>query len=131
MRNIFISFRETERDLREGFEGMLQNPTSPLRAYPISSRVDVRNKGEDAVRNEIKTLLRKSEIVIFLIGNDSHNSKWIDYEASLALTWHYPYIVVRLPDTTGNYPTPLKKKNIVEVNYNALEIKKHLDSITK
>ena len=40
MRHLFISFRESEQDLREGFEGMIQNPTSPLRAYPISSRED-------------------------------------------------------------------------------------------
>jgi len=47
MVNIFISFREIDRDHREGFEGTLKNPDSSLRGNPISSREDVRDQGEE------------------------------------------------------------------------------------
>ena len=40
MENIFISYRELDKDHREGFEGTVQNPESPLRGNPLSSRKD-------------------------------------------------------------------------------------------
>jgi len=131
MYNIFISFREIDRDNREGFEGMLKNPTSPLRANPISSRNDVRNRGKGVVMGEIKRLMKMSDIVIFLIGNDSHNSEWIDYEIQLALTWHYPYIVVRIPNTSGGFPVPLKNQEFEEISSNPIMIKQNLDALLR
>jgi len=127
MRHLFISFRESERELREGFEGMIQNPTSPLRAYPVSSREDVRNRGEKTIKKEIKGLMKQSDIVVFLIGNDSHNSKWIDYEALLTLNWNYPYIVVRLPNTSGGLPNPLKNQEFEEIEHNPRKIQSAID----
>ncbi len=128
LEKIFISFRETDRQHREGFEGLLQNPNSSLKAIPISSREDVRHQGEDAVKNYIKEMLNESDIMICLIGNDSHNSKWIDYEMNVATSKQLPTIGVRIPNTYGSGSLLFKKRNLPLVNWNVDEIKKKIDN---
>ena len=123
---IFISFREIDRQHREGFEGLLQNPNSSLNAIPISSRKDVRIQGESVVKDHIKKLLNESDVVICLIGNDSHNSKWIDYEIEAAISKQIPIIGVRIPNTHGPGPYLFRKRNLVLLNWNVNEIKREI-----
>jgi len=126
LEKIFISFRESDRQYREGFEGLLQNPNSSLKAIPISSREDVRHQGEAAVKIYIKKMLDESDIIICLIGNDSHNSKWIDYEINVATSKNIPIIMVRIPNTYGSGPLLFKKRNLPLVNWNINEIKREI-----
>jgi len=124
---IFISFREIDRQHREGFEGLLQNPNSSLKANPISSRKDVRVQGENVIKDHIKNMLDKSDVVICLIGNDSHNSKWIDYEIEVATSKKIPILGVRIPNTNGNGPYLFRNRNLPLLNWNVKEIKREID----
>lgn len=121
---IFISFRESDRQYREGFEGLLQNPNSSLNAIPISSREDIRHRGETAVKNYIKEMLDESDIMICLIGNDSHNSEWIDYEIDVATSKNISIIGVRIPNTYGSGPFLFKKRNLPLIDWNVNEIQR-------
>ena len=127
LEKIFISFRESDRQYREGFEGLLQNPNSSLKAIPISSREDVRHQGESAVKNYIKKMLAESDIMICLIGNDSHNSNWIDYEMDVATSKNIPIIGVRIPNTYGSGPLLFKKRDLPIINWNVNEIKREIN----
>jgi len=127
LEKIFISFRESDRQHREGFEGLLQNPNSSLKAIPISSREDVRHQGELAVKNYIKEMLDESDIMICLIGDDSHNSKWIDYEVDVAISKNIPIIGVRVPNTYGSGPILFKKRDLPLINWNVNEIKREIN----
>lgn len=129
MRRIFISFRETEREHREAFEGILQNPNSPLRGIPISSREDVRHEGEEAIRIYIREMLNESDLMLCLIGNDSHNSRWIDYELNVATSKQKPIIGVKIPDTTGAGPELFLKRNLPIVEWNTRRIQSAIDRI--
>ncbi|MBA7578101.1 hypothetical protein ES708_19957 [subsurface metagenome] len=127
--NIFISYRETERDYREGFEGTLQNPNSELRGIPISSRNDVRAKGERAVKNYIKEKIDESNLMICLIGNDSHNSNWIDYELDVATSKQIPIIGVRIEGTSGAGPNLFIKRELPILDWNTSIIAKKIEDI--
>ncbi len=131
MINIFVSFREIDRDHREGFEGTLQNPESPLRGYPLSSRKDIRAEGEDAVKAYIREKMQPSDIIIVLIGDDSHNSKWIDYEMDLATTWQKPIFGVRINGTRGNGPTLFVQRNLEILDWDVSIIATKIDELAK
>jgi len=49
---------------------------------------------------------------IFVIGNNNHNSPWIDREAEIACSRDLGIIAVRLPDTTGALPPKLREMKI-------------------
>lgn len=127
IKRIFISFRETDRQYREAFEGILKNPNSPLKGIPISSREDVRNQGEKSVKNYIKTLINESDCMIILIGNDSHNSTWIDYEMDVATSKEKPILGVRIPSTSGAGPDLFRRRDFIPVEWDTNIIKKNLD----
>nr|QEE16833.1 hypothetical protein DSAG12_02663 [Candidatus Prometheoarchaeum syntrophicum] len=126
---IFISYRETERDYREGFEGLLQNPNSELRGIPISSRNDVRAKGEQAVKNYIKEKIIESDLMICLIGNDSHNSTYVDYEMDVATSKQIPIIGVRIPNTSGGGPNLFIKRELLLLDWNTSNIAQEIEDI--
>ena len=127
IKRIFISFREIDRQNREAFEGILKNPNSPLKGIPVSSREDVRNQGEKSVKNYIKKLIDESDCMIVLIGNDSHNSKWIDYEMDVATSKKKPLLGIRIPSTTGAGPELFRRRLFIPVDWDANIIKESLD----
>jgi hypothetical protein len=126
---IFISFRETERDYREAFEGILQNPNNPLQGIPISSREDVRTHGQNFVKNHIKQLIDNCDVLICLIGNDSHNSPWVDYEIAVATSKQIPIIGVRIPETSGSGPNLFVKREISICEWNTDQIAEEIEEI--
>ncbi len=129
MVNIFISFRELDKDYREGFEGMLLNPNSPLKGTPISSREDVRGKGESAVKKYIREMIDQSHIVIVLIGNDTHISEWIDYEMDLSTSKRKPIFGVRIEGTTGGGPDLFKRRNLHILDWDPNQISEKINKM--
>lgn len=129
LKRIFISFREIDRQNREAFEGILKNPNSPLKGTPISSRKDVRNQGEKSVKNYIKGLIDESDCIIVLIGNDSHNSTWIDYEMEVATSKKKPILGVRIPSTSGAGPELFRQRLFIPIEWDVNIIKENLDRI--
>ncbi len=122
MKQIFLSFREAENDHREGFEGMLQNPNSSLKGIPISSRDDKLSEGEKAVKDYIIEMIKQCDIVLVLIGDDSHNRKWIDYELQVATSNQKTIKGVRIPETSGAGPKLFRKRKLPLLRWDADEI---------
>jgi hypothetical protein len=126
MKKIFVSFRETDNDHREGFEGMLQNPNSPLRGIPISSRVDKRGEGDKAIEDHINEMIEQCDIVLVLIGDDSHDRKWIEYEMQVATSKQKKIKGVRIPETTGGGPKLYRERKLPLLEWDANEIAKEI-----
>jgi len=124
MKRIFISYCERDKDYREGFEGLLQNPNSRLRAIPISSREDKRSEGKEAVDNYIKKMIKESDIVICLIGDDSHNRPWLEREIELAISMNKKIIGVQIKDKKGAPPSLFIEHNFPLVEYDIDAINK-------
>ena len=111
---MFISYREINRAHRDGFIGMMENPNNSFSYTPEYSEEDIRYKGEQAVKNYIKEKMGLCNLVICLIGNDSHNSPWIDYEMDVAISQQKPIIPVRIPNTSGGLPPKIRYLPIIE-----------------
>lgn len=127
MRRFFISFREIDCEYRDAFEGILQNSNSPLRGIPISSREDVRQEGEEVIRSYIIEMIDTSSVILCLIGNDSHNSRWIDYELNVATSKKKLIIGIRIPDTTGAGPELFIKRKLPIIEWNTRRIQSTID----
>jgi hypothetical protein len=70
---------------------------------------DVRQQGDTAIKSLLSPLLTGASCVLVLVGNNSHNHGWVDYEVNHALSGRKLVIPVRLPNTFGAGPSPLQK----------------------
>ena len=83
-RRIFISFNYTDKGLRNDLSKMFQPFGGPIKGKPDWVKIDVSTSGADAIKKEIRRIMRGCKIALFLIGLDVHNSPYINYEMAYA-----------------------------------------------
>jgi hypothetical protein len=57
---------------------------------------DFRQMGEEAIKKHLRPRIKGCAAVLVLIGNDTHNHHWIDYEVQVAKSEHKQVIAVRI-----------------------------------
>jgi len=65
---------------------------------------DHRQGGSNAIREHLNTKLQGASAVLVLVGNDTHNHKWVDHEAQYGRSNHKRVVPVRIQGTTGGLP---------------------------
>lgn len=69
---------------------------------------DVRQDGERAVRAYLSPKLTGAAVVLVLVGQNTHNHAWVEYEVNHALSQRKKVVLVRIPGTTGVPPPPVR-----------------------
>lgn len=82
---------------------------------------DLRPQGENAIERKIREEVKSAQKMLILVGNNTHNRPWIDYEISIAGSLQMPRFWVRLPKRTGAPPKEVRG-NIRQLNYNKEDI---------
>jgi MTH538 TIR-like domain (DUF1863) len=82
---------------------------------------DLRQDGKNVVRASIRADIDRSDVILVLVGNSSHNRPWIDYEIDVAQSKEIPIYWVRLPNRTG--APPLEVRNIEGIDFNETAIR--------
>lgn len=80
---------------------------------------DMRASGKEEIKNHLREKIRGAAVVAVLIGNDTHNHKWIEAEVELANSFHKKVITIRVPNTTGAPPEILKKYQMINFDPDA------------
>jgi hypothetical protein len=65
---------------------------------------DVRAEGDTAIRNHLHPKINGAAVVLVLVGKDTHNHAWADYEVRAAQSLRKRIVVARIPNTTGAPP---------------------------
>jgi hypothetical protein len=84
---------------------------------------DVRNKGEPAIKKYLHPMLEKMSILLVLVGEDSHNRFWMDYEIDFAINRKKRIIGMRIPETTGGSPPKINDFELLAFHPDALRKK--------
>lgn len=119
---IFLSYKWEDKENANGLEGLLNNPNNKYRHFTERERQDLRDKGENTVKEYLKGIIRGCEALICLIGSDTYNASGVKYELEVAKSLGKKIVAVRIPDTTGSLPPLLKSWGISEKKWNAKEI---------
>ena len=70
----------------------------------VYEQEDVRQDGRKAIEKHISPLIQSSQALVMLVGDNSHNHSWLDYEVQNAKSAGTPVISVRIPNTNGGPP---------------------------
>ena len=90
--------------MRGNLESMFQSNGGPIQGKAEWVKRDVSHLGEEAIENEIKKSMDKCVLALILLGQDVHNSPWIEFEVYYAFKKRMICIGIEHPH--GNYVPP-------------------------
>lgn len=126
MRMVFLIHRGVDRFGVSGFKGLIDD----LNGYnAIYDKEDVRHDGLVAIKQYLRKLMKPCEMVALLVGEDSHNGRYLEYELSLSRNWGKKRVAFRISGTTGGLPPEWKNAGIQVYGSKRVIVKKALDSI--
>lgn len=111
-RNIFLSYVFEDYAYREQIKdwahrGLLGNVDI------ITETDDVRQGGISAIRAHLRPIMRSADVLLVLVGQDTHNRHWVDEEIHYCATSGKPIVVTRLPNSTGAAPPEVRGKRMI------------------
>ena len=129
MKNLFISFAERDRRYLNDFISILKNPNNKLEGNPIYSRENKRNEGKDAIEEYIKGMITQADLVICLIGDNSHNRPWLEKEVELATSMDKAMFGVQIEGTSGGPPEKFRERDLTVVEWNINEMNNEVNRL--
>ncbi|HZH78877.1 MAG TPA: TIR domain-containing protein [Archangium sp.] len=118
--SVFISYVYEEKSFKDKVVQWIRGQRLGSDVVATYERSDVRQEGENEIRNHLRPIIEGCAVVIVLIGDDSHSRKWIDYEVAVAQSLHKVIIPVRIPGTRGGLPREIAAVPEVTFEPNAL-----------
>jgi len=107
-RDVFISYNYADREVAHNVHVFFQPQGGACQGKPVLVQEDVASGGDEAIKEAIQDLMEECKAVLFVVGDDSHNSPWINYEAKLARSWGIPMVAVQAPNANGDVPNEIK-----------------------
>lgn len=102
--SIFISYVYEDKPYRDNVERWFEQGKVGPNRVTIAEFTDFRQHGDRAVETHLKPMLRGAAAVLCLVGQNTHNSQWVQYELSVASSLNKKIILARIPGTTGAAP---------------------------
>ncbi|RKH71733.1 TIR domain-containing protein [Corallococcus interemptor] len=118
--SVFISYVFEERPYKDKVASWIEGLRLGSNVVVTYERADVRQQGEQEIRNHLRPLIQGCAAVFVLVGDTSHSRKWIDYEVSVARSLHKIVIPIRIPGTRGGLPREIQNEHEVVFEPNAI-----------
>ena len=125
---IFVSYNFNDREISRSINNFTQSHGGPVRGNFVFVKNDVSAYGDSAIDKEINEVMSGCDSAFFVIGNNSHNSPWINREAALAISKGLKIVVSSFPKTNGGIPSKLRNTPYTEVKWTHSEIAKELNN---
>lgn len=92
---VFVSYRSlSESHYKALLQAWSANKKFRFSFEDLSVGVSIRSEDERYIRRKIRDRLKESQIVLVLIGKNTHKSKWVAWEVSEAVRKGIPIIAV-------------------------------------
>lgn len=117
-KTVFISYHFNDKS----FKGEIVKWLKEANIENISvDEKDLRPEGDKVIEARIRKQIGQSDLLLILVGNDTHNRPWVDYEVKVAGSKQIPRKWVRLPNRTGAPPKEVKGLTSVEFKENVIK----------
>ena len=122
--NLFVSHKGEDESKINAFKRLMEKRGYDFRDSSIRESEPNRAHNDDYIKREIlKPAIDWAGTVVVLIGKETHNSDWVDWEINYAIKHNKKIIGVYLPGEAGaELPDALKKIGDSCVNWNADKI---------
>ena len=124
---IFVSYNFNDREISRSINSFTQLHGGPVRGNFIFVENDVSAYGDHVIDKEIKEVMTGCDSAFFIVGDNNHNSPWINREADLAISKGLKIVVSKFPNTNGGVPHQLRQIPHTEVKWIPADIAKALN----
>lgn len=124
---IFVSYNFNDREISRSINSFTQLHGGPVRGNFIFVENDVSGYGDHAIDKEIKDVMTGCVSAFFIVGDNNHNSPWINREVVLAMSKGLKIVISRFPNSNGGVPSQLRNIPYTEVQWTASNIAKELN----
>jgi hypothetical protein len=121
MRKIFISYvKEDEHYLSTILNWKKQDQN--LNIEFITDRLLIKNPSDNSLKTKteiedlLKPLIDASNAILLLVGNDTHNKPWIEWEYNYAQNHKLKIALMQIPNSTGNKPKLVPEQEMFKMN---------------
>lgn len=115
---VFISYNFKNRELAGSVKNFFAPLGGPCEGSPVYVENDVSADGENAIDREIASVMGSCKAALFIIGDEDHNSPWIERESRIAISQALAMVAVQHPGTTGAPPPSLREAKVPFVEWN-------------
>lgn len=116
-KKIFISYHFNDKT----YKGEVEKWLNEEGAEVISAdENDLRPEGDNRIKGLIKEQISHSVLILILVGNDTHNRPWVNYEVAVARSLGITTYWVRLPNRNGAAPKEVRELKGIEFNRDAI-----------
>ena len=119
---IFVSYNFSDRIVDELVQSMMRKALKHLDGKIVFVTNDVSYNGPSAIAWEVARLIDDCDAVLFVLGENPHNSPWLDQEVECVMSKGIPILLTQLPQTKAATPDLLANTNCVKVTWDANEI---------
>ncbi len=124
----FLSFQEEDMDLVRLFRGQAKNQNSDLDFSDYSVKEPINSGRATYIKQKIRENIRRSSVVICLIGHTTHTSSWVNWELETAYDMDKCLIGVRLNrDYWDKVPAVLEETGAEVVDWRIDDIMDAID----
>jgi len=117
-RNVFLSFEAGDVTLVNLFRGQAKNKNNDLEFSDYSVKDAFDSQNADYIRQQITKLIKMASVTICLIGNDTHKSRWVNWEIGKSAELGKKLLGVRLHSSDDDIvPKALKDAKAKVLNW--------------
>lgn len=107
-RRVYLSFHVEDLPQVRGFRLMARAPNLEIDFHDGSLREVINSTRGSYIKQQIRSIIQKTSVVVCLIGNGTAWRDWVDWELSTALELGKGICGIRLKDSRGKAPQLLK-----------------------
>ena len=122
-KHAFLSFVEDDLQLVELFRGQAKNANIDLEFDDYSIKVPINSDNASYVKSQIRNKIDGVSVTLCLIGRNTHNSDWVDWEIEESNDMGKGIVGVRLhSDSSDRIPNALSDADAEIVDWNIADI---------
>jgi hypothetical protein len=83
-KRVFLSFIAEDKNRVQGLRLLAKNPNFDIEFYDESVRTPFDSQNAEYIKRQIREKISRTSVTVCLISEDTHKSKWVDWELSVS-----------------------------------------------
>lgn len=121
MKSVFGSYKYEDKKWKDKAEEWSKEDRLGDNVRVTGESKDVRLSGDNAVKKHLSPKVKGSSDMLVFIGDNTHNSKGVDYEIQNAKSSGKRVIPVRIPGTKGAAPESIRQEKMIAFDPDAIK----------
>ena len=118
-KRVFLSFLEEDKEKTWGLRLLAANPNHDLEFYDESVRVPIDSQTANYIKRCIREKISRASVTVCLISDNTHTSRWVDWELDESVTRGNAIIAMALKGVErAILPRLIKERNITFHEWN-------------